>query len=36
MKAIDCLIQGYREEQGRDGEFFSAAEQERYEYGIIE
>ena len=36
MKAIDCLIEGYREDQGRDGEIFSAAEQERYESGIIE
>ena len=36
MNVIDCLIEGYREERGRDGEFFSTAEQERYESGIIE
>ena len=36
MKAIVCLIDGFREEQGRDGEFFSAAEQERYESGVLE
>jgi len=36
MNTIDCLTKGYKEEQGRDGDFFSMAEQERYESGIIE
>ena len=36
MKAIDCLLEGYRVEQGRDGEFFSMVEQERYESAMIE
>ena len=36
MKVIDCLTEGYMEVHGRDGEYFSMAEQERYESGIIE
>jgi len=35
MNAMDGLIEIYEEDQN-DGEFFSVAEQERYESGIIE